>query len=109
MSKYTKRQLEEQLDALQQENRRYKRAMNQLCIDIDKTVEINVNVNIDRKVHPHENAQRALKISESEWNQNVTEPNGGGNWQRINSYIKSIDGLGWTWEDDYTKNGQFAW
>ena len=40
MSKFTKRQLEEQLDILQHENRRFKRAMNQLCIDIDKTVEL---------------------------------------------------------------------
>ena len=109
MSKYTKRQLEEQLDILQNENRRYRRAMNQLCIDIDKTVEINVNVNIDRKVHLNEKALNALKIAGAEWDLNVTEPNGDGSWQRINSYIKSVDGLGWTWEDDYVKNGQFAW
>tara|TARA_R100001460_G_C3528764_1_gene173302 strand:- start:98 stop:793 length:696 start_codon:yes stop_codon:yes gene_type:complete len=109
MSKYTKRQLEERLDILEHENRRYKRAMNQLCIDIDKTVEVNINVNIDRKVHPNENTVQSLKRAEKEWELNVTEPNGGGNWQRINSYIKSTDGIGWTWEDDYVKNGQFAW
>ena len=109
MSKYTKKQLEEQLDLLKHENRRYRRAMNQLCIDIDKTVEINLNVNIDRKVHPNENALKSINKGNSEWSYNVTEPNGDGNWQRINSYIKSIDGLGWTWEDDYVKDGQFAW
>ena len=109
MSKYTKRQLEEQLDLLEHENRRYRRAMNQICIDIDKTVEINVNVNIDRKVRPNERVLNAIKRSEAEWEKNVTEPNGGGDWRQINLYIKSLDGLGWTWEDDYVKNGQFAW
>jgi len=109
MSKYTKRQLEEQLDLLEHENRRYRRAMNQICIDIDKTVEINVNVNIDRKVRPNERVLNAIKRSEAEWEKNVTEPNGGGDWKQINLYIKSLDGLGWTWEDDYVKNGQFAW
>jgi len=109
MSKYTKRQLEEKLDLLEHENRRYRRAMNQICIDIDKTVEINVNVNIDRKVRPNERVLNAIKRSEAEWEKNVTEPNGGGDWKQINLYIKSLDGLGWTWEDDYVKNGQFAW
>ncbi len=109
MSKYTKRQLEEQLDLIQHENRRYKRAMNQLCIDIDKTVEVNMNINIDRKVNPNEKTLRALKRSESEWEKNVTEPGEGGDWKRINSYIKSKEGIGWTWEDDYVKNGDFAW
>ena len=109
MSKYTKRQLEEQLDLLEHENRRYRRAMNQICIDIDKTVEINVNVNVDRKVRPNERVLNAIKRSEAEWEKNVTEPNGGGDWRQINLYIKSLDGLGWTWEDDYVKNGQFAW
>lgn len=109
MSKFTKRQLEEQLDILQHENRRFKRAMNQLCIDIDKTVEVDININIERKVRPNEKTTEVLKRSESEWDKNVTEPEGGGNWQRINSYIKSTEGIGWTWEDDYTKNGDFAW
>ena len=94
MSKYTKRQLEEQLDLLEHENRRYRRAMNQICIDIDKTVEINVNVNIDRKVRPNERVLNAIKRSEAEWEKNVTEPNGGGDWKQINLYIKSLDGLG---------------
>jgi hypothetical protein len=109
MSKYTKRQLEEKLDLLEHENRRYRRAMSQICIDIDKTVEINVNVNIDRKVRPNERVLNAIKRSEAEWEKNVTEPEGGGDWRQINLYIKSLDGLGWTWEDDYVKNGQFAW
>jgi hypothetical protein len=68
-----------------------------------------VNVNIDRKVRPNERVLNAIKRSEAEWDKNVTEPEGGGDWKQINLYIKSLDGLGWTWEDDYVKNGQFAW
>ena len=77
MSKYTKRQLEEQLDLLEHENRRYRRAMNQICIDIDKTVENNVNVNIDRKVRTNDRIMNAIKKSEAELDKNVTETNGG--------------------------------
>jgi hypothetical protein len=29
--------------------------------------------------------------------------------QRINTYIRSMEGIGWTWEKEYVKNGQFAW
>ena len=109
MSKYTKRQLQEQLDLIRHENRRYKRALNQLSIDIDQTIETNVSINIDRKVHTNEKSLQALKKAKSEWKRNVTEPKGGGDWYRINEYIKSVNGLGWTWESDYLKNGDFAW
>lgn len=109
MSKHTKRELEEQLDILQHENRRYRRALNQLSIDIDATVDVNVNIDIDRKVRPHERVLRVLDRAEREWDLNVTEPGEGGDSSRISYYIKSKDCLGWTWEDDYARNGQFAW
>jgi hypothetical protein len=109
MSKYTKRELEEQLDILHHENRRYRRALNQLNIDIDATVDVNINVEIDRKVHPNEKIIRVLKRAESEWDLNVSEPGEGGDSSRISYYIKSKNCLGWSWEDDYTRNGQFAW
>ena len=109
MSKYTKRQLEEQLDILEHENRRYRRALNQICIDVDATVDVNVNVDINRKVHPHEKTLRVLKRAEQEWDRYVTEPGEGGDSSRISYYIKSTNCLGWTWEKDYVKNGQYAW
>ena len=107
MSRYTKRELEEQLDLLEHENRRYKRAINQLCVDVD--VNVDVNVSIERKVVPNERVRNVLARAERDWNMNVTEPEYGGDYQRITYYIKSKDCLGWTWEDDYTRNGQFAW
>lgn len=107
MTRFTKRELEEQLDILQHENRRYRRALNMVNIDID--VEKTVNINIDRKVPPNEHVQTVLKNAEREWHLNVTEPGEGGDSSRITYYIKSTNCLGWTWEEDYTKNGQFAW
>lgn len=109
MSKYTKRQLEEQVDLLQHRIRRYKRAINQISIDFDKTVEVNVEVNLDRKVFPNPKLENVLKRMESEWQSNVTEPGEGGIYSPISYYIKSQSALGWDWEDDYTRNGQFAW
>ncbi len=51
MSRYTKRELEEQLDILRHENRRYRRALNMIDIDID--IQKDVNINIERKVPPN--------------------------------------------------------
>lgn len=107
MSRHTKRELEEQLDILEHENRRYRRAINQLCIDID--VNVDVDVSIERKVPPNERVKGVLARAEREWNMNVTEPGLGGNSDRITYYIKSTDCLGWTWEKDYVRNGQYAW
>ena len=107
MSRFTKAQLEEKLDILEQETRRYKRALNQINIDVQVNKE--VNVNIERNVNPHEHVASVLKNAESEWLDDITEPGLGGNSDRITYYIKNKNALGWTWEDDYTRNGQFAW
>lgn len=107
MTRYTKRELEEQLDILHDENRRYRRAMNQLCIDID--VFVDVDVNIERNVNPNTHIRNVLVNAENEWKRNVTEPGLGGDSDRITYYIKSTNCLSWTWEEDYVKNGQFAW
>ena len=109
MSRYTKRELEEQLDILRHENRRYRRALNMVNIDLDVQKTVNVNVNIERNVAPNEHVQTVLANAEREWKSNVTEPGEGGDSSRINYYIKSTNCLGWTWEDDYQKNGDFAW
>ena len=47
--------------------------------------------------------------AEYELSLNVTEPGLGGDSDRITTYIKSVAGIGWSWEKDYKKNGQFAW
>ena len=81
MSRYTKAQLEEKLDMLEQETRRYRRALNQINIDVQ--VNKTVNVNIERNVNPHENVAHVLKNAESEWSDDITEPGLGGNSDRI--------------------------
>ena len=50
-----------------------------------------------------------MKRAEAEWKRNVTEPSYGGDWQRIDTYIRSSQGLGWSWESPYEHNGQFSW
>jgi hypothetical protein len=60
-------------------------------------------------VYPSPQGLKAIERAEAEWEANVTEPEYKGAWQRINTYIKSREALGWTWQEDYTKNGQFAW
>ena len=92
MTRYTKRELEEKLDLLEHENRRYKRAINQLCVDVD--VNVDVNVSIERKVVPNERVRNVLARAERDWDMNVTEPGQGGDYQRITYYIKSKDYLG---------------
>jgi hypothetical protein len=106
MSRYTKRELEEQLDILRHENRRYKRALNMIDIDID--IQKDVNINIERKVPPNEHVQTVLANAEREWKLNVTEPGEGGDSSRISYYINSRNCLGWS-NIDYQKNGDFAW
>lgn len=107
MSRYTKAQLEDKLDILEHQVRRYRRAFNQINIDVE--VNKTVNVNIERNVNPHEHVHYVLKNAESEWSDNITEPGEGGDSSRITYYIKNKNALGWTWENDYTRNGQFAW
>lgn len=53
--------------------------------------------------------QTALDRAHAEWSRNVTEPTLGGDWRRINEYIKSDEGLGLTNVKDYTHDLDFAW
>lgn len=105
--KMTKAELSEKIDELNHEIRRYKRALKQ--IEIDVNIQKTVNINIERNVVPNERVDAVLKQAEYEWNLDVTEPGGGGLSERITYYIKNANALGWSWEDDYTRNGQFAW
>jgi len=53
--------------------------------------------------------QLALDRAHQEWERNVTERSQGGDWQRINEYIKGLDGLSRTSANDYVNDGDFAW
>ena len=50
---------------------------------------VDVNVSIERKVVPNERVRNVLARAERDWNMNVTEPELGGDYQRITYYIKS--------------------
>lgn len=52
--------------------------------------------------------QRVLEIAEAEWRRPVRESKPEG-LARINDYIKSEQGLGWNWGDDYSKDSDFMW
>ena len=54
-------------------------------------------------------AASALERAQAEFKLNVTEPGLGGRSDRITAYIRGDEGLQWSWEKPYTKNGQFAW
>lgn len=97
----TKAEIQKELDDLKQTNRRLERALNQAQLDIDS-----LDIDEDKYKAPAASihAREAIKRAKAEWNRNVIDPS-----ERINAYIKSTDGLGWSWEKDYVKNGQFAW
>lgn len=116
MSK-TKRDLEIEIKELQlaladmresaeHDIRRYKRALAQAKIDLEP---MTAGLRPYRAVYATQQSQEAIERANAEWLRNVTEPEYDGDWQRINTYIKSSQGLNWTWESDYTKNGQFSW
>ncbi len=110
----TKSQISDQLKAerdkiasLEEELRRANRALGQMRLDMKAALE--TPMVIERRVYPSPQGLKAIERAEAEWEANVTEPEYKGAWQRINTYIKSREALGWTWQEDYTKNGQFAW
>jgi hypothetical protein len=105
--KLTKADLTKQVSQLEDKVRRLKRDVSHLQIDLNPMDY--VERSFDSTIQPNEHVKQVIDRAESEWNMNVTEPGLGGDSSRINLYIKSTNGLGWTWEDNYTKNGQFAW
>lgn len=114
MASTTKSQITDQLKAerdkiasLEEELRRANRAIGQMRLDMKAALE--TPMVIERRVYPSPQGLKAIERAEAEWEANVTEPEYKGAWQRINTYIKSREALGWTWQEDYTKNGQFAW
>lgn len=49
-----------------------------------------------------------LETARVEWQKVVREPPGR-NWERIDHYIRSDEGIGWSWREQYRKNREFAW
>ena len=97
----TKAQLEERIEQIENDNRRLERALNQVQLDL-KSLDSNEQQysTPNSSIHANEAIKRGLE----EWSRVVVDPS-----ERINAYIKSVEGIGWTWEKDYVKNGQFAW
>lgn len=87
------------------EIRRLERSLNHLKIDFKKH---------DFRDFDFDGSQPPTRVDETinralaEFELNVTEPEYNGNYQRITTYINSMDGISWN-EPEYTKNGEFAW
>lgn len=93
-------------ESTEHEIRRYQRALAQANIDLSAP---EADTRPDRAVYACPQSEQAMKRAEAEWQRNVTEPSYGGDWQRIDTYIRSSQGLGWSWESSYERNGQFSW
>jgi len=106
MSRLTKNELIEKIKEQEDGLRRLRRTVSMAQLDLQPASFLSSPV-FETKVSEH--SREVIQRACSEWDKNVTEPEYGGDWQRINTYIKGVDGIGWTWEKDYTKNGQFAW
>lgn len=97
----TKADLEVTITDLQHQVRRLERSLGQAKLDLQELPERLVNF-----PRPQRSEQSSVAIDRAlaEWSSMVEEPD-----QRINTYIRSMEGIGWTWEKEYTRNGQFAW
>ena len=97
----TKAELENQIQSLEQDLRRVKRALGQAELDLDIThIEIKDHVTPSQSDH----AADVISGARAEWERVVKDPS-----PRIDAYIKSSAGIGWSWEKPYLQNGQFAW
>jgi len=97
----TKADLEFTISELEHDVRRLSRSLGQAKLDLQELPERSVNF-----PRPQRSEQSSVAIDRAlaEWSSMVEEPD-----QRINAYIRSMEGIGWTWEKEYTRNGQFAW
>ena len=97
----TKADLEFTISELEHDVRRLSRSLGQAKLDLQELPERSVNF-----PRPQRSEQSSVAIDRAlaEWSSMVEEPD-----QRINTYIRSMEGIGWTWEKEYTRNGQFAW
>ena len=102
-----KADLQKKLEEALEDQRRIKRALNMALMDLKTRPQ--KELTFDNEIKPSNHSDYALKIALDEFNKNVTEPELDGDSSRITVYIKSSNGIGWSWEEDYKKNGQFSW
>ena len=97
----TKADLEATISTLEHDVRRLSRSLGQAKLDLQELPERLVNY-----PRPQRSEQSSVAIDRAlaEWSSMVEEPD-----RRIDTYIRSMDGIGWNWEKEYTRNGQFAW
>jgi hypothetical protein len=98
----TKAELETTIEDLEHRIRRLDRSLNQARLDVEELP--TAAYNRFETPHLNDNAREALTRAAAEWEAMVHDPS-----ERVNLYIKSSHGIGWSWEPDYIKNGQFAW
>jgi hypothetical protein len=99
----TKAELEQQLDDLKHDLRRSERALNQARLDLEQ---LDTNAYTQKHTTPALSPQtrQALDRAYAEWERVVIDPD-----SRVDTYCKSREGSGWSWQADYSKNGQYAW
>jgi len=97
----TKAELEATINDLKHDVRRLERSLGQAELDLQALPHRDVTY---PRPPRDERSVEAVARGMAEWSQVVKEPD-----RRINTYIRSVEGLGWTWEKEYVKNGQFAW
>lgn len=96
---------------METQNRRLTRERVAAEMDVTTPPVLNVHPAPVTPAHPSAETRRTMAVAfaVSEWELGVSEPPGP-NSDRIGSeYISGPDGLGWSWVDPYTENGQFAW
>ena len=98
--KMTKKQLEQAFNDQLEEMRRLKRYVLQSELNTE-SYDLTDRVNNQATTQILE-AQAAIDRAEDQWALNVTEPQYKGNYQQIDTYIRSVQGLGWSWEKPYT-------
>ena len=85
----TKKELLAQLEEQNEINRRLQRAVNQMSLDTPEVTISSARSLI--RAYPTDHSRQAINRALTQWGLDVTEPECGGDWHPINSYIKSMD------------------
>lgn len=99
----TKAELEARVQELEHSVRRLDRALNLAQLDLGSSSEQKRLV-FHPVPHSSDKVHQALKRGLDEWSKNIIDPD-----KRINTYIRTSEGLSWGWEKEYVRNGQYAW
>jgi len=97
----TKAELQGEIDDLRNLLRRTERALGQAQLDLSDIPSKPID-RVTPALTPK--VREVLARGEAEWSRVVVDP-----CERVNAYIQSREGLGWSWEKPYERNGQFAW